>query len=87
MTEIVLVRAACGKPLVRHVILVQEKHIYLSREDLVGKVLLGHENAVAFPKSDIFQYDEEIYTRLHNLWPCTESKTDAVWSLCTPFSC
>ena len=86
MVDLVLVRAAGGEPLVRAVVSVGEKHIYVSREDLLKAVDSGDKYPVGFPKDDVFQYDMVISTKLVLLWPCGESAINDIWNQCTPYS-
>jgi hypothetical protein len=58
----------------------------VARRDLLEAVDNGDKYPVGLQKDDVFQYDEELYTKLVMLWPCEESIIEDVWNQCTPFN-
>lgn len=83
MSDTVLVRAIMGEPLKRVVVNVSQDNVYVSKEDLLDAVNEGKSNAVAFPKYDVFQWDEGKCIAMMLAWPDNITVVNQNWDECT----
>lgn len=85
MADLVMARTAGGSPIRRLAVASGRRVVYLCREDARRDRDRNVANVVGFPKSDVFQWDEQLYAKLSTACKQDMPTVDDLWRLCRPY--
>lgn len=66
--RIVIVRSHDGEPLKRVVVRAETGLVYVVKPELLPEFYAGATNAVGFPESDVYEFDDGLLHRLRQHW-------------------
>jgi hypothetical protein len=80
MEAIVIARAWGGEP-IRRVALEQGKDVvYLANPDRIEAIRAGESAPVGFPREDVFEFDEGVFSTLVDQWASQRATDPAIWA-------
>lgn len=79
MKDAVLARASGGKPLKRILMGVGDRVFYLANPDRIAAVEAGDSDPVGFPREDVFEFDDRVFSALADQWARRRATDPATW--------
>ena len=77
--QMVIARASGGEPLLRVLVKIGEKVVYLANPDLFDAVVSGKSSAVGFPPIDVYDFDKSAFIELQDRWHEAQLDQPELW--------
>jgi hypothetical protein len=84
--SLVLARAYRGEPLRRVVVEHTERAAFLVNPDSLAAFTAGEIGAAGFPIEDVFEFNADLYDRLHVQWERDGRTDDMLWRSARPYT-
>jgi hypothetical protein len=83
---LVLARAYRGEPLRRAIVEQTDRAAFLVNPDYMAAFTAGEIGSAGFPIEDVFEFDADLYDRLHAQWERDGRTDDMLWRSARPYT-